>query len=339
MSHYRAPRWLRGGHAQTIWPAIGITLPRPPYRRELWPTPDGGQIAVDFVDGPRDAPLVVLFHGLEGSSDSHYARALMATLAERGWRGAVPHFRGCGGVSNTLPRAYHAGDSAEVAWLLEKFADLGQPLFAAGVSLGGNMLLKHLGEAGAAALPAACAAVSVPLDLAAASTRLDAGFGRHVYTRMFLGTLKPKAMAQLIRHPDLFDGDGVRRARTFGEFDDLVTAPLHGYCDVRDYWARASSKPLLRHIARPTLLLNAVNDPFLPPDALPRPHEVSDAVTLELPAEGGHVGFVTGRFPGRLNWLPERLLAFFEDPPAARRPIDPPQNHVRHPEQDPRHQA
>ncbi|AXK40213.1 YheT family hydrolase [Crenobacter cavernae] len=339
MSPYRAPRWLKGGHAQTIWPAVGIRQSRPPYRRELWPTPDGGEVAVDFVDGPLDAPLVVLFHGLEGSSDSHYALSLMTMLAEHGWRGAVPHFRGCGGVGNTLRRAYHAGDSAEVAWLLEKFAGLGQPLFAAGVSLGGNMLLKYLGETGTDALPLACAAVSVPVDLAAASTRLDVGFGRHVYTRLFLGTLKPKALSQLIHHPGLFDADGVRRARTFGEFDNLVTAPLHGYRDVRDYWTRASSKPLLRHIARPTLLLNAVNDPFLPPDALPKPHEVSAAVRLEQPAEGGHVGFVTGSFPGRLDWLPERLIAFFEEQLAAGRHNDSPENHVRHPEQDSCHQA
>lgn len=308
---YRAPRWLIGGHAQTLWPALLARGPRPHYRRERWPTPDGGEIAVDFIDGPADAPLLVLFHGLEGSSDSHYARALMSAVAARGWRGAVPHFRGCGGVDNALPRAYHAGDSAEVAWVLQKLAD-GHPLLAAGVSLGGNMLLKYLGEQGDAALPVAAAAVSAPLDLAAASTRLDHGMGRRLYTRMFLDTLKPKALSQLQRHPGLFDDQRLRRARTFGEFDDIVTAPIHGYQGAADYWRRASSKPWLRHIRRPTLVLNARNDPFLPPEALPTAHEVADCVQLEQPEHGGHAGFASGPFAHSLAWLPRRLLAFFD---------------------------
>lgn len=312
MSHYQAPRWLRGSHAQTIWPALLIRQTAPPYRRELWHTPDGGQIAVDRIDGQPGQPLVVLFHGLEGSSRSHYAIALMHEVARRGWHGAVPHFRGCGGVENRQPRAYHAGDAAEIAWICNRLAAENTQLFAAGVSLGGNMLLRYLGEQPDSALPLAAAAVSAPLDLAAASTRLDQGLGRVLYTRMFMNTLKPKSLRQLHYHPRLFDANAVRRARTFGEFDNLVTAPLHGYRDVHDYWARASSKPLLRHIMRPTLVLNAVNDPFLPPHALPGPHEVSPAVTLEQPAEGGHVGFVSGPFPGTLAWLPQRLLAFFE---------------------------
>lgn len=309
---YQAPRWLRGGHAQTIWPALFLRPERPAYTREVWDTPDNGQIAVDRVGNDPAAPLVVLFHGLEGSSDSHYARALMLEAARLGWRGAVPHFRGCGGVDNTLARAYHAGDSAEVAWILARFAaESSAPVFAAGVSLGGNMLLKYLGETGDAALPAAAAAVSVPLDLTAASTRLDRGLGRRLYTRMFLKTLKPKARAQLTRYPALFDGARLERTRTFAEFDDLVTAPLAGYPDARAYWAGASSKPLLHAIRRPTLVLNARNDPFLPASALPHVAEVGPAVTLEQPEHGGHVGFAAGPFPGRLEWLPRRLTAFF----------------------------
>jgi predicted alpha/beta-fold hydrolase len=312
MSPYRAPRWLKGGNAQTIWPAISLKLPAPPYRRELWPTPDGGEIALDFIDGQAGAPLVVLFHGLEGSSDSHYAKALMIAVRERGWHGVVSHFRGCGGVENTLRRAYHAGDSAEVAWVLQRLAERHARVYAAGVSLGGNMLAKYLGETGIAAQCRAAAVISAPLDLHAASTRLDRGVGRLLYTRMFLNTLKPKALSQLERHPGLFDGQRLRRARSFREFDDLVTAPLHGYRDGRDYWQRASSKPLLTAIAVPTLILNARNDPFLPPSALPTRAEASQCVTLEQPEEGGHVGFVTGRFPGRIDWLPHRLLAFFD---------------------------
>jgi predicted alpha/beta-fold hydrolase len=342
MSDYRPPRWLKGGHAQTVWPSIGIRLPLPAYRRERWTTPDGDELAVDFIDGRLSAPQVVLFHGLEGSSASSYAKALMHEVRRRGWNGAVPHFRGCGGHPNRKRRAYHAGDSAEIAWMLERFAQDGRPLFAAGISLGGNMLLKHLGEYGERALPLAAAAVSVPLDLTAASLRLDAGLAKHLYTRYFLSTLKPKALAQLQAHPGLFDRQALLKARTFREFDRLVTAPLHGFRDEHDYWQRSSSKPYLAAIRRPTLVLNARNDPFLPAEALPGLHEAGPAVTLEQPAEGGHAGFVAGAFPGRLDWLPQRLLGFFEDQasPEQYNPLHrDPSHHVRYPEHHPRHQA
>lgn len=311
-SAYQAPRWLPDGHSQTIYPALCLRLPLPAYRREIWPTPDHGQIAVDWLDGPSPhAPLVLLLHGLEGSSHSHYARALMHAVAQRGWQGVVAHFRGCGGLANTLPRAYHAGDSAEVAWILARLAHAGRPLYVVGVSLGGNMLLKHLGEAGDSAQLNAAAAVSAPLDLAAAGARLDQGLSRQIYTRMFLRTLKPASLATAQRHPGLLDSAQIRRCRSFRAFDDHVTAPLHGFAGVDDYWARASAKPWLSRIARPTLVLNAGNDPFLPAQALPGPEQASAAVTLEYPASGGHVGFVSGAFPGHLDWLPHRLLDFF----------------------------
>lgn len=328
MTPYQAPRWLPGSHAQTIWPALMLKQAPPAYRRELWATPDGGQIAVDRIDGQAGQPLVVLFHGLEGSSHSHYAIALMRALQARGWHGAVPHFRGCGGIANTQPRAYHAGDAAEIGWICRKLAAENPQLFAAGVSLGGNMLLRHMGEQGSQAIPLAAAAISAPLDLAAASTRLDHGVGRLLYTRMFMNTLKPKSLAQLQHHPGLFDRRAVQRARTFGEFDNLVTAPLHGYRNVQDYWARASSKPLLKQIMRPTLVLNAINDPFLPPHALPGQADVSASVLLEQPAEGGHVGFVSGPFPGTLAWLPQRLLAFFDSYQRAQAHSRKPSHHV-----------
>ena len=328
MTAYQAPRWLPGSHAQTIWPALMLKQAPPAYRRELWATPDGGQIAVDRIDGQAGQPLVVLFHGLEGSSHSHYAIALMRALQARGWHGAVPHFRGCGGIANTQPRAYHAGDAAEIGWICRKLAAENPQLFAVGVSLGGNMLLRHMGEQGSQAIPLAAAAISAPLDLAAASTRLDRGVGRLLYTRMFMNTLKPKSLAQLQHHPSLFDRRAVQRARTFGEFDNLVTAPLHGYRNVQDYWARASSKPLLKQIMRPTLVLNAINDPFLPPHALPCQADVSASVLLEQPAEGGHVGFVSGPFPGTLAWLPQRLLAFFDSYQRAQAHSRKPSHHV-----------
>jgi predicted alpha/beta-fold hydrolase len=317
---YRAPRWLPGGHAQTIYPVLFAPRPRVAYRRERWTTPDGDFVDVDWAvredhaaaQLSADAPLVVLFHGLEGSSRSHYALSLMHAVLHAGWRGVVVHFRGCSGEPNHLPRAYHSGDSAEIDWMLRRLATTAPVLYAAGVSLGANALLLWLGErAGEATrLVASAAAVSAPLDLMAAGNTLDRGFNL-VYTRHFLRSLRRKAIAKLAHHPGVYTGRAVARARTLREFDDLYTAPLHGYRNTDDYWTRASSKPVLSRIAVPTLVLNARNDPFMPPEVLPSPAEVSSAVALEQPAEGGHVGFVSGRFPGTLDWLPSRLMAHF----------------------------
>jgi uncharacterized protein len=314
---YTAPRWLPGGHTQTIYAALAVPRPRVAYRRERWDTHDGDFIDLDWLAPPAapGAPLTVLFHGLEGSSRSHYALALMHALHGCGWHGAVVHFRGCSGEPNRLPRAYHSGDSTEIDWILRrlKSAHGAAPLYAAGVSLGGNALLRWLGEqrAGAAEVVRAAAVVSAPLDLMAAGDALGRGFNL-LYSRHFLATMKRKSLAKLARHPGLFDRARVAGARTLREFDDLVTAPLHGYRDTDDYWTRASSKPLLAQIAVPTLLINARNDPFLPQQALPQPHEVSAALTLEFPHQGGHVGFVSGPFPGHLGWLPRRMLEFFD---------------------------
>jgi predicted alpha/beta-fold hydrolase len=258
---------------------------------------------------------VVLFHGLEGSSESGYARMLMHRVRERGWRGSVVNFRGCSGEPNRLPRAYHSGDWQEVDWILGRIASgaNGAPVYAAGVSLGGNALLKWLGERGeaATALVARAAAVSAPLDLMAAGEALGRGFSL-LYAKHFLATMKRRATAKHARFPGSFDFERMRRSRTLREFDDVVTAPLHGFRDTDDYWTRASSKPLLRGIAVPTLVLNARDDPFLPEQALPSPAEVSPAVTVEFPMRGGHVAFVSGPFPGHIGWLPERLLHFFD---------------------------
>lgn len=322
MDAYRAPFWLPGGHLQTIYAATVMRLPAVPYRRERWETPDGDFIDLDWVVNPdqasriRDqgkAPLVVLFHGLEGCSNSHYALALMQEIRARGWRGVVVHFRGCSGEPNRLPRAYHSGDTAEVDWILRRLQEtrLAGPLLAVGVSLGGNALLKWLGEqeqAAAELLTRACA-VSAPVDLMIAGEALGRGFNLF-YARHFLSTLKRKSVAMLASFPGLFDLQRVRAARTLREFDDVVTAPLHGFRNTDDYWTRASCKPLLARIAIPTLMINARNDPFLPQHALPQPHEVSRHVTLEFPATGGHAGFVSGRIPGNVNWLPRRIAEF-----------------------------
>ena len=312
-----APAWLPGGHLQTIYATAFISTPSVPYRRERIELPDGDFLDFDWVDGEPQAPMIVLFHGLEGSSSSSYARSLMHMVKARGWNGVVAHFRGTSGEDNRLPRAYYAGDSEEIERILRhvKSRYSTPPLYAVGVSLGGNALLKWLGEAGDAApkLVRAAAAVSAPVDLAAAGNALDMGFNQSVYTARFLYTLKAKALRKAAQFPNLLDVEAIRAATTFREFDTLVTARLHGFVDADDYWQKVSSKPWLKFIRVPTLVLNARNDPFLPADALPGIKEVSDSVMLEQPETGGHVAFPNGPFPGNVRWLPKRLFQFFGD--------------------------
>ena len=307
MSEYLAPWWLPGGHLQTIAAALA-PRPRVAFERERWETPDGDFVDVDWV-GPRDAErLIVLFHGLEGGSGSHYARTMALEAVSRGWRFALPHFRGCSGALNRLPRAYHSGDSDEIDWMLRRFAEVRRPLHATGVSLGGNALLKWLGERGAAAaeIVRRAAAVSAPLDLAASAGALDRGFNRRVYTRAFLLTLKAKAYAKGTLRQIPLDERRLARVRTLREYDDMITAPLHGFRDAEDYWERASSAPWLERIEVPTLVVNARNDPFLPAHALARATaKASQEVLLEFPRTGGH-----GGFPGRRRWLARRVLDF-----------------------------
>ena len=316
---YRAPRWLPGAHAQTI---VAATLVRPPaveYRRERWDTPDGDFIDVDFaLPEPPAAvvttPVVVLFHGLEGSSRSHYARALMRAAADRGWRGLVVHFRGCSGEENRLLRAYHSGDSEEGDWILRRVHARwpAAPLHAVGVSLGGNMLAKWLGEREEdAAFVKAAASICAPLDLAAGGAALGRGFNL-VYTKVFLATLKKKALAKAHRFPEFAGAQAIGAARTLYDFDNEFTAPVHGFRDTDDYWMRASGKPWLRTIKVPHLVLNALNDPFVPASSLPNAAAVSKFVRLEQPHDGGHVGFARGRPLGDLGFLPDRVFDFFE---------------------------
>ncbi len=313
---YAAPRWLPGGHLQTIYPALCIAKPLVSFRRERWPTPDDDFIDVDFIDGEPGQPFVVLFHGLEGSSDSHYARALMALLRRKGWSGAVPHFRGCSGELNQAPRFYHSGDAQEIDWIIKKLQasyraeNPAGKFFACGVSLGGNALLRWLGESQQQAhmIDAACA-ISAPLDLAAGGASLSSGINMF-YTRMFLNTLKPKCLKKLEQFPRLFDREALLQAKNLYQFDNIITAPLHGYRDTNDYWHRASAKHVLEDISVSTLVVNARNDPFLPGQYLPQ--KASPQVILDYPQHGGHVGFAAGGLPGSLDWLPRKILHFFE---------------------------
>jgi hypothetical protein len=239
----------------------------------------------------------------------------MAHLAEIGWRGVVPHFRGCSGEPNRLARAYHSGDYAEVGWMLETLRRLepDSTIYAVGVSLGGSALLNWLGreEQRAADVVQAAAAVSTPLDLAAAGIAIGQGLNR-IYERHFLSTLVPKALGIARRFPSALDAAAIARAGSMYGFDEVVTAPLHGFAGADDYWKRASSKPWLEGIRVRTLVLNARNDPFIPAASLPTRSEASAAVTLEQPDGGGHGGFLAARFPGSLDWLPRHLTHFLE---------------------------
>lgn len=311
---YVAPWWLPGGHAQTIWPALWARHAHPAprvgtvaYRRERWTTPDGDFIDLDWLVSPPASTLLVLFHGLEGSSRSHYALAFAAFAQRQGLNYVVPHFRGCSGEINRAPRAYHSGDFEEIDWILKRLRQQHSGrLLAVGVSLGGNALLRWAEESGmrAANTVSALASLSAPLDLTASGQAIGRGFNRQVYTRRFLATMKPKALQKLAQHPGLFNARTLQAAQDLYAFDDVFTAPLHGFKNAADYWQRASAKTQLNRIQVPTLVVNALNDPFVPAACLPT-GAVGRHVTLWQPPQGGHVGFIQGRPPGHLSALPD----------------------------------
>jgi predicted alpha/beta-fold hydrolase len=323
---YQAPWWLPGGHTQTIWSAK-VAHTHGPYakshwQRERWDAPDGDFIDVDHIEHTvnNHAPLVVMFHGLEGNTDSHYVQAMATVAQQRGWVFALVHFRGCSGEINRAPRAYHSGDHEEIDWILKRFAQQ-HPLRsrrAVGVSLGGNALMRWAGEQGAVAASVVDSVVSVcsPLDLAASGHAIGRGFNRWVYTPRFLKTMKPKAAQKWQQFPGLFDLEAALRANDLFEFDNVFTAPLHGFKDTNDYWTRAAAKPVMRHIRVPALAINALNDPFVPASSLPVARDISPDVTLWQPTQGGHVGFARqsagSGLPGDVRALPEAVAQWWE---------------------------
>lgn len=323
---YQAPWWLPGGNLQTIYAALRsrrYLAEAPHFRRERWLTPDDDFVDVDFAQHASgagsapptgsDQPLLVVFHGLEGSSASHYAEAFADVALRRGWACAVPHFRGCSGELNRAPRVYHSGDFEEIDWILRRFQrGHAGPVLAVGISLGGNALMRWAGEMGAQArrVVGAVASVCAPLDLTASGHAIGQGFNRQVYTRMFLRSMVPKALQKLQQHPGLFSAEALLAARDLYAFDNVFTAPLHGFKNADDYWTRASAKPHMRRIVVPALALNALNDPFVPANSVPLPGDVSPAVTLWQPRQGGHVGFPASPFPGHVRLMPEAVCGF-----------------------------
>ncbi len=313
--NYAAPWWLPGGHLQTIVAAkVGrrYRLHSPVYQRERWLSPD-----IDFVDldwqhakSATNPPLLVLFHGLEGSSRSHYAESFADYASAHALDYVVVHFRGCSGELNRAPRAYHSGDYEEIDWILKRLrSSRTGPILAVGISLGGNAVLRWAEEAGSLARQtvSAVASVCAPIDLAASGTAIGAGFNRQVYTRMFLHSMKPKAMRKLAQFPGLFNGSAVCAAQDLYAFDNAFTAPVHGFETTDRYWREASAKPHLHRIRLPALVINAKNDPFVPAHSLPAGPIKGDWVTLWQPSEGGHVGFPDGLPPGNLFVLPEAV--------------------------------
>lgn len=312
---YQPAFWYRGRHLQTLWGPLLRRGRRPPLRRERFETADGDFVDLDWLaDGPASGPLVLVLHGLEGSAQSHYARGLLREAGRLGLRAAVLHFRSCSGEVNRLAPLYHSGDTRDLEWVVEDLAQREPKLRLGliGISLGGNVALKWLGEQGEAAPAAVVGAVgiSTPFDLSACATVLDRGFNRAVYTRSFLRTMKAKVRAKAHLYDGQIDVAAVLRSRTFTEYDRRFTAPLNGFADEQDYWTRASSGPYLERIRRPTLLINAVNDPFMPGRHLPR-EAVARSSWIEalFVEQGGHVGFLDGALGGS-SWAERRALAF-----------------------------
>ena len=311
---FRPAWWLPGPHLQTLWPALLRRRGRPVLERERIELPDGDFLDLDWNRAfSSEPPVVLLLHGLEGSSESHYAWGLLAAFERRGWSAALMHFRGCSGEPNRLERSYHSGETGDLAHVIEVLGSRfpGRTLFAAGVSLGGNVLLKWLGEVGAHAPLSGAVAVSVPLDLGKCADRIERGFSK-VYRRHLVGELHRKIRLKFGAWKESpVDLAALPRWRTFREFDENVTAPLHGFNSAEDYYRQSSSGPFVARIRIPTLIVQAKNDPFLPGTAVPR---LTPSVRFESPAGGGHAGFVAGAVPGFPRyWLDERVPDYFDE--------------------------
>lgn len=308
--------WLPGAHLQTLFPYLFRRRPPPRLRRERIELADGDFIDIDWAPG-HHGPRVLLLHGLEGSARSHYATGLMHALGHNGFQVALMNFRGCSGEPNRLPRSYHSGDTGDldtiVRLLHARFP--ADHLFIVGVSLGGNVLLKWLGENPTQDRAQGAVAVSVPFELGKAALRLESGLSRF-YQHYLLSKLRRSTRAKAARMLLPIALDRLDRLSSFRAFDDQVTAPLHGFSGVDDYYRRSSSRQFLARIRTPTVILHALDDPFMTPDSIPGYDELGPGVTLELSRHGGHVGFVGGAWPWQPRyWLDERVCAILRQLP------------------------
>lgn len=324
---YRPAWWVPGPHAHTLWGKFFRRHQPLPIRMERWDTPDGDFLEIHRLDAPAGAPRLLILHGLEGTIESHYVGGFFAEAKRRGWAADLLIFRGCGSEPNRAPRFYHSGETSDLAFALDR-VQREHPdvtILLAGVSLGGNVLLKFLGESGRRLSPQirAAATISVPYDLERGARFISTGFAR-MYDRHFLRTLRRKALAKLERFPGLFDEGALDRAQTIYAFDDAVTAPVHGFLDAHDYYRCSSALAWIDRVSIPTLLLSAVDDPFLPRDVLDDVRDVAsrnESLHLEFVAHGGHVGFVGGRWPWQPMYYGEWRACEFLAPWAT--PADP----------------
>lgn len=313
--------WLRNRHLQTIYPALFRPKTKvPQLRRERLPTPDGDFLDLDYC-GDGDGPRVILLHGLTGSSNSGYIQGLQIAFLKRGWRSVVMNFRGCSGQPNNKARCYHSGETEDIQFLYTTLRERepDTPYAAVGFSLGGNVLLKWLGEQGDRVGLAAAVAVSVPLVLDICASKLDRGFAK-LYRANLLNELKTymrQKQMHLEHNGQHFEADKIRqlgdcsKISSFWQYDDIVVAGLHGFKNVHDYYQRSSSRQFLRHIQTPTLIIQADDDPFMTPAVLPAANELSACVQLEVTHGGGHVGFVSGHRPLKPDyWLERRIPEF-----------------------------
>lgn len=311
------PFWLKNPHLQTILPRYLVKF-KPNYQRTLIKDSlNQSDVAFDFLmadnatddAGKHTTPLVVLFHGMEGSSQSHYARTLAKNVSQAGYHFVVAHFRSCGGVAVAGDVFYNAGDTQEIHHYLQYLSGRFCQIYAIGVSLGGNALAKYMGEYGTDALAKRAVVVSAPVDLASSSVAMERLLGRHVYTPYLLNPIVKKALANRLSNDEIA---ALKSAKRMGDFDDAFTAPRHGFRSKNDYYRQASALPVLRHIQKPTLLITALDDPFLGVTAVAG--DVSDDVALLDTAYGGHIGFVDYDYKNKafnLDFVSKRALEFF----------------------------
>jgi len=307
--------WLPGSHLQTLWPAVCRRDVKLALERERIELPDGDFIDLDWVNKNKTGPIVMILHGLEGSIKSHYAKSLMQRIAENNWRGVFMHFRGCSGEPNRLPRGYHSGETNDVknvvGYILDREKD--GKLAVIGISLGGNVLLKWLGETGDNNPLSAAIAVSAPFELHKAANRIQRGFSKF-YQWYFIRCLRNRLSEKFGSEPTSLDLSILEKVNTMYEFDEKITAPLHGFASADEYYSTASSRQYLRSIQVPTLILHAEDDPFMSSDVIPEEDELSSRVTLEVTKNGGHVGFVSGKYPWKPEyWLDLRIPEFLKE--------------------------
>ena len=309
------PWWLPTGHLQTIYPFVFLRGKKPLYHRKRLDTKDGDFLDLDWIDAPKKSPTIIIFHGLEGSSQSHYTVALVRSIQEKKWGAVVPHFRGCSGFPNKLVRAYHAGDHQEIDYIIRHICKITLgPVFAVGISLGGSALLNWLARNNLSRrqLLHAAAVVSVPLDLNVTGSLLEKGINK-IYTWFFLKSLKEKCLIKTNLFKLGLDAEEIKSIKTLREFDDKYTAPVHGFLNVKDYWTRASAQQWLAKIQTDTLMIHSRNDPLIPQSNLPVKDKLPKNIRCHYTHDGGHVGFTTGKFPGNINWLPKNILNYFQE--------------------------